>query len=107
MGERALSAGHLLICALEEAISIQKAISSQEARESKAVVNAQEAGNSQDPEAIDAQKATRDRKANIARKAAEKYESAREMCFKAMIECMGPRYGEIKYENLILPGPRV
>ncbi|KAG8893854.1 hypothetical protein FRC00_009937 [Tulasnella sp. 408] len=54
LGEHAVSAGHQLICAMEDAIRFSRG--------------------------------------------GKKYESWREMCFKSMIECMGPRDGEIKYE---------
>lgn len=80
LGEHALSTGHHLICALEGAIRSLKVISSQEAVSSP--------------------------KASRARRVGEQYEKAREMCFTAMIECMGPRDGKIGYEHLILPVPR-
>ncbi|KAG8912456.1 hypothetical protein FRC01_005092 [Tulasnella sp. 417] len=48
------------------------------------------------PEALSAKAASSVLKALSAQKAAKKYESAREMCFQAMIECMGPRNDEIK-----------
>ncbi|KAG9032746.1 hypothetical protein FS837_002647, partial [Tulasnella sp. UAMH 9824] len=70
LGEHALFTGYHLICALEGAIRSLKTISCQEATSSP--------------------------KASSARKAAERYEKAREMCFTAMIECMGPRDGKIE-----------
>ncbi|KIO29795.1 hypothetical protein M407DRAFT_21044 [Tulasnella calospora MUT 4182] len=70
LGEQALSAGYRVVCAIERAIRSMKVVSSQEATSS--------------PKGISAVKA------------AERYEAAREMCFTAMLECMGPRDGKIE-----------
>lgn len=77
LGKHALSTGHHVMCALEKAIRLQKEIITKNPTSSP--------------------------KASNARKAAERYEKAREMCFTAMIECMGPREGKIEYGHLIFP----
>ncbi|KAG8910125.1 hypothetical protein FRC01_006531 [Tulasnella sp. 417] len=75
-----------------EAITAQKAL---------AALAAITAGRSRKPkpgtqEELSTQAAISALKALSAQKAARKYERARETCFKAMIECMGPRDDEFK-----------
>ncbi|KAG8919471.1 hypothetical protein FRC01_001282 [Tulasnella sp. 417] len=89
LGQHALAAGQYFICSLEREIRSMKAISSQE----------QEAtSSSKEPSSPKAA----GWKAASARKAAARLEIAREMCFTAMIECMGPRDGKVEYGYMFL-----